>query len=189
MSRILLVLALGLCRAGQAGAQPADAGGDAFAQGGWRFETQLFGAIEAWNYNRSNEQLLGVREGVTYGLRDGLLLVVTQHIYYVSQRANDTWLLGLTAGIRQRLYHRGPLDLFVDLRLGISDAAIATPPRGTRLNYLAIGAGGAIFTLRPRLHLIAGLDWIHISNAGLKGPDRNPDIQAIGPTAGVLVGW
>jgi hypothetical protein len=27
---------------------------------------------------------------------------------------------------------------------------------------------------------------IHISNAGLKGPGRNPDIEAIGPSLGLL---
>ena len=71
----------------------------------------------------------------------------------------------------------------------MSDAAIATPPRGTRFNYLALGGGGVVVSLKPRVHLIATLELIHISNANLKGPDRNPDIEAIGPSLGVVIGF
>jgi hypothetical protein len=39
------------------------------------------------------------------------------------------------------------------------------------------------------MHLMAGLKVLHISNAGLAGPDRNPDIEAIGPTAGLLLAF
>ena len=48
-------------------------------------------------------------------------------VYYVSQRANDSWLLGLTAGVRKRVYRRGRFSGFVDIQVGISDAAIAAP--------------------------------------------------------------
>ena len=73
--------------------------------------------------------------------------------------------------------------------MGISDAAIAAPPRGTRFNYLAIGGGGALWHVRPRLDLLAELQWIHISNNSLKGPGRNPDLEALGPSMGLLVNW
>ena len=43
--------------------------------------------------------------------------------------------------------------------------------------------------LRPRVSLVTSLQWIHMSNNSLKGPARNPDIEAIGPTVGLLVAF
>jgi len=170
----------------QTAAAPHD---EVFARGRWHAEASLTGALEAWNYNISHEELLGIAEGVTYGLRSGLLLTFHQRIHYISQRANDTWLLGLTFGVRGRIYERGRTTAFLDGALGISDAAIAAPPRGTRFNYLAIGGGGMLLRLRPRIHLLAGLHLMHISNGGIRGRSRNPDIEAIGPTLGLVVGF
>jgi hypothetical protein len=169
---------------------PAEAqAADAFARHRWRFETGLHGAFETWNYNGSHEELYGLAEGLTYGVRDGLLLTMSQRIYYVSQRANDSWLLGLTFGFRRRLYHRGRVASFVEGDVGVSDAAIAAPPRGTRFNYLAMGSGGLLVRLAPRVHAIAAIQWIHVSNNSLKGPGRNPDTEAVGPHLGVSIGF
>jgi hypothetical protein len=72
--------------------------------------------------------------------------------------------------------------------LGVSDAAIAAPPGGTRFNLFGLGGGGVLVQLTPRLNLVATLEVIHVSNANLKGPDRNPDIEANGPSLGLTVG-
>lgn len=186
---ILLLLAFALSAAAPALAQTGTLSDDPFARGRWHFEAQSHAALEAWNYNTSHEELYGLQEGVTYGLRDGLVLTSTQRIAYVSQRANDSWLLGITAGLRGRVYRRGRLSVFLEFQAGISDAAIAAPPRGTRFNYLVTGAGGAVVRLRPRVSLVTSLQWIHLSNNSLKGPGRNPDIEAIGPTFGLLVAF
>jgi hypothetical protein len=158
---------------------------DPFAAHRWHFETGLHAALETWNYNVSHEELYGLTEGITYGLKDGLQVTATQRVYYVSQRANDTWLLGLTFGFRGRVYRYGRVDVYLEGDVGISDAAIAAPPRGTRFNYVAIGSSGVIVRLRPGVLALAGLQWIHVSNNSLKGPGRNPDIEAIGPALGV----
>ena len=47
---------------------------DPFARGRWHVEFALQAALEAWNYNSSHEELYGLIEGVTYGVRDGLVL-------------------------------------------------------------------------------------------------------------------
>jgi len=65
-------------------------------------------------------------------------------------------------------------------------ASEITPPRGTRFNYLALGTIGAIVPLGRGLHLMAGARLIHVSNNGLAGRDRNPDIEALGPQVGIL---
>ena len=160
---------------------------DAFARGRWHFEADATAALEAWNYNISHEELYGLSQGVTYGVRNGLVIRAIQRMAYVSQRAEDAILLGLTIGVRGRLYQRGRLSAFLQGDLGISHTAIATPPRGTRFNYLAAGGGGVMMRVHPRLHLVSALQLIHVSNAGIKGPGRNPDIEALGPSLGLLV--
>jgi len=159
---------------------------DPFAAHAWHFETEALAAIEAWNYNISHEELYGLSEGVTYGVKPGLVLRANQRFTYVSQRAEDAVLLGLTIGVRGRIYRRGRVSAFLQGDLGISHTAIATPPRGTRFNYVAMGGAGALIRLRPRVHLVTTLQLVHVSNASLKGPSRNPDIEAIGPSVGLL---
>lgn len=178
---LLLVLAAIPARA-QAPSDP----GDPFAAGRWHFETDVAAGIEAWNYNISHEELYALSEGVTYGLRSGLVLRANQRFAYVSQRAEDAVLLGLTIGVRGRVYQKGRVSWFLQGDVGISHTAIATPPRGTRFNYLAIGGGGAAVRVHPRIHVVTTLLVTHISNASLKGPSRNPDLEAIGPSLGLL---
>jgi len=182
---ILLSLIAGEARAQNTPSTPDDA----FAKGRWRAEFLVEGALEAWNYNPSHEELFGLVQGVTYGLKDGLVLMVRQRLYYVSQRRNDSRALGITSGLRARVYQRGRASYFLQFDLGISDGAVALPPGGTRFNYLAIGGGGVMVRLNARLQVMGALEVIHISNAGLAGPDRNPDIEAIGPTVGVTIGF
>ncbi len=162
---------------------------DAFARGRWHAEFALQAALEAWNYNPSHEELYGLVQGITYGLRDGLVLTARQRLYYVSQRRNDSRVLGITTGLRGRIFRRGRASAFLQFDLGISDAAVAAPPGGTRFNYLALGGGGFTLRMNDRLTAITTLEVIHISNAGLAGPDRNPDIEAIGPSLGLVIGF
>lgn len=169
----------------QSSAPPA--ADDPFAPNRWHAEFSTQAALEAWNYNGSHEELYGLVQGVTYGLHRGLMLTVRQRLYYVSQRRNDSRILGLTGGLRGRVYRRGSASAFWQFDLGISDAAVAAPPRGTRFNYLALGGPGMVVQLNRRLSFSTTLELIHISNASLKGPDRNPDIEAIGPSVGVIV--
>jgi hypothetical protein len=171
----------------QDAASPARA--DAFAKGRWRVEFLAQAALEAWNYNPSHEELYGLTQGVTYGLRDGLVLIARQRLFYVSQRRNDSRLLGLTTGLRGRVYQSGRASTFLQFDLGVSDAAVALPPGGTRFNYVAIGGVGATLQLNEHVHAIGVIEVIHISNAGIAGHDRNPDIEAIGPTIGVTIGF
>jgi hypothetical protein len=189
--RLTILHALLLIAAGvtSARAQSPPGGDNPFAAGRWHFETDAFAGVEAWNYNISHEEIFGLTEAVGYGLKDGLVLRGAQRLAYVSQRAEDAVLLGLTIGVRQRVYQRGRVSWFVQGDVGISHTAIATPPRGTRFNYLAMGGGGAAVRVASRLHLVGTLQVIHVSNAGLKGPGRNPDLEAIGPSIGLLIGF
>ena len=180
---VLMLVAVAACTFAQTAA------GDPFAAHAWHGEIELQPAVEAWNYNGSHEELYGLTEGLTYGLRERLMLVLNQRVYYVSQRANDTWVLGLTLGIRVRVYRGARLSAFLEGGLGVSDAAIAAPPRGTRFNYLGLGSAGVLVHLHGRMQLLAGLQLTHLSNASIKGPGRNPDIEAIGTRTGLVIGF
>jgi hypothetical protein len=186
---ILHALVLLVLSAPSARAQTFPAGGDPFAAGRWHFEVDAVAAVEAWNYNISHEEMYGLSEGVTYGVGKGLVLRANQRFAYVSQRSEDAVLLGLTIGMRGRVYQRGRVSAFVQGDVGISHTAVATPPRGTRFNYLAAAGAGVTVRVRPRLHLVGTLQMVHVSNFGVKGPGRNPDIEAIGPSIGMIVGF
>lgn len=170
-------------------AQEPAARDDPFANASWHLQLAGHGAIETWNYNISHEELWGVVPGFTYGLRDGLTLTATWPLYFVDQRGADAWVVATTIGVRGRIYRNPRLSLFWEFDVGVSKADVSTPPRGTRFNYLALGGGGATWRLRPGLHLVGTLRWIHISNNGLAGRHRNPDIEAVGPQLGVLIAF
>lgn len=172
-----------------AGRPPADVAPDAFARREWHLELGTNYSIETWNYNNSHETLTAVESGVSYGLRDGLVLRARWPLYYVDQRGVDGCLLGATIGVRGRIYRRSRVSVFLELDVGVSEADTAVPPRGTRFNYLVLGGAGTTVRLMPGVHLVSGLRWIHVSNSGIAGRSRNPDIEAVGPHLGVLLGF
>ena len=57
------------------------AAADSFARRGWHLELTAHAASETWNYNISHETMIGVAPGITYGLRDGLLLTAAGPLY------------------------------------------------------------------------------------------------------------
>lgn len=160
---------------------------DAFARRGWHLELGGHGALETWNYNTSHEEMYGLRAGLAYGLGNGITLTAGGPLYYVAQRGVDGYLFGATFGVRGRVYRRGRVSVFLEGELGISESDTFVPPRGTRFNYLASGGAGTTIGLRPGLHLLTGLKWIHVSNNGLAGRHRNPDLEAVGPHAALLI--
>jgi opacity protein-like surface antigen len=196
MALTIAVILLSAGAAARAAAQDADP----FERRGWHLELGGRGALEAWNYNISHEELVGISAGFTYGLRDGLVFTAGWPLTYVSQRGVDALIMGGTFGVRGRIYRRPRWSLFAGGEVGVSDADTNVPPRGTHFNYLAIGTVGVTIRLRrdsgaarpagPNgLYLLAGAEVIHVSNGGFAGRDRNPDIEAIGPRIGLLLAF
>ena len=159
---------------------------DPFARGAWNFQLAAHSAFEIWNYNGNHEEMYGFVPGLSYGLSDAVAAVLTFPMYYVNQRGVDAALQGITFGLRSRLYRRGRASIFFDFDVGWSYADTYTPPRGTRFNYLALGSVGTIVRMKRGLDLMAGVRLIHVSNNGLAGRHRNPDIEALGLQLGVL---
>jgi hypothetical protein len=185
--RLTILHLLLLVLAGAEAARAQTAAPNPFTAHTWHFESEAAAGFETWNYNGSHDDLFGLNETITYGMRDGLALRMGQRFAYVSQRSQDAVLLGLTIGLRRRIAGGGRVTGFLQGDVGVSSTAIATPPRGTRFNYLAVGGGGVLIRMRSRLHLVTTIVLTHLSNASLKGRSRNPDIEAVGPTLGVCV--
>jgi Lipid A 3-O-deacylase (PagL) len=163
---------------------PAD---DPFARRSWAVELTGQVELETWNYNTNHEELYGLITGLTYGLGKGVVITATAPVTYVSQRSVDGLLLGGTIGVRGRVYRRTRLSIYWEFSVGVSQADTVVPPRGTRFNYIAQGGGGVTLRVAHRLHALAAVRWIHLSNNGLAGRDRNPDIEAVGAHVGVLL--
>ncbi|HEY0874338.1 MAG TPA: acyloxyacyl hydrolase [Vicinamibacterales bacterium] len=182
-----ILFVLSILPAVPANAQEPKAADDPFADRAWHLELGSHYAIETWNYNSNHETMAGGVAGMSYGLKQGLALVVSAPLYYVDQRGTDAWLLGATWGVRWRVAGSGRVGLFVEAEVGVSRAESYTPPRGTRFNYLALGGAGLTMRVAPGTHLLTGLKWIHVSNSGFAGRDRNPDIEAVGPRIALLL--
>jgi hypothetical protein len=162
---------------------------DPLARHGWHLDLTVHSAFEVANYNGNHEEMFGEFAGFTYGIREGLAIRVAAPLYYVWQRGTDGALFGVTGGLRGRLVKKPRWSAFWEFELGVSEADTYVPPRGTRFNYLAIGGGGVTVQIRPGIHLLGGLRFVHLSNNSLAGRSRNPDIEALGPTIGLLYGF
>ena len=162
---------------------------DPFARRGWSLELTAHGGLETWNYNLSHEELLALAPGITYGVGRGVVLKVGLPFYRVWQRGTDGYLLGVTWGVRSRVLRKPAWSAFWEFEIGVSESDTFVPPGGTRFNYLALGGGGVTIRVGRGIHALAGLRWVHVSNNGLAGRSRNPDIEAVGPTLGVLLGF
>lgn len=167
--------------------QPVSRTDDAFAESAWHLEAGTLGAVETWNLNFSREHMLAGTIGVAYGVKKDFVLVFTLPLFFVAQTGPDAWLLGTTWGLRWRAFERRRVAGFLEGQVGISRASRRTPPGGTRFNYLALSTFGITTRISAGVHLLTGIQWVHLSNNGRAGTGRNPDIEALGPRMSILV--
>lgn len=163
----------------------ADESQHAAAEPAWH--TDLSGTIarEAWDFNGNTEWLAGAVAGVDRRLWRAVSARGEALALRVAQQGPDAWLRGFTLGTR---FRTGPsrARALVDVAVGLSNATVAAPPRGTRFNYLAVvGAGVELPCGGVRLTVTGR--WLHASNNGREGRARNPDIQAL--AAAIGIGW
>ena len=97
--------------------------------------------------------------------------------------------MSATIGVRGRVYRHAQTSVYYEVEVGISEADTIVPPRGTHFNYLALGGAGITVRVAPGVHLLTGLKWVHVSDGGLAGRSRNPDIEAVGVVVGSLVAF
>lgn len=144
---------------------------------------------EAWNLNRGREWLADGTLSVWWAFVNRASLVAQVHATRVFQQPNrDAFVTGFTPLVRFQLLDKEYLDLFTEIGVGASWSDTVVPPRGTRFNYVGLAGLGVSRRLGRQTHAIVGFRWLHLSNNGREGRDRNPDIQAIGGYGAVTIG-
>jgi hypothetical protein len=148
----------------------------------WTIEVNAAFLSEAWDYNLSREVLWG--GGLAVRRRAGRSFAIGGEwvSFAVKQRGQDGWLNGGGPCVRWLTNPLARAQFFADLALGLSHADARVPPRGTTFNYLIHASGGLSRTFTPGTAMSISLTYVHLSNAGREGRDRNPDIQAAGLT-------
>jgi Lipid A 3-O-deacylase (PagL) len=150
----------------------------------WTIDAGTAVLPEAWDFNESREVLTGVTIGVARAVWRPLAVRVEGLLLNAAQQPRDAWTAGFTMGVQSRWrLRRG--QPYADLAVGLSRAEAPVPQRGTRSNYVIV-AGGGLMVAAGRGWVQVGARWLHLSNAGRVGKNRNPDVQAIGLTLGVV---
>ena len=160
-----------------------------FASPGWNVELSGQFMVEAWDLNVSKESLFGGTVGLGYTFAERWQVNTELSFLRVSQDTSYDVLLPVVSGImRGRAYEGGPVTVFLEIGPGVSYASDEVPAGGTRFNLVLQAGGGMTYRLVPRLNLVGGLRWLHVSNNSLNGRSKNPDIQALGMYLGWIVG-
>ena len=154
---------------------------------GWVGEMNAAVLREAWDYNIRDEDAAMVTGGLFYRWsRHWATGIELAAIGVHQEQVPSVVAGGFSLIVRwQRTCGRG--RCFADAGGGLSYASDQVPEDGTRFNYLAQSAVGVSRPWSERAQLTYALVWLHISNNGLAGRSRNPDIQALGARVGVSV--
>jgi hypothetical protein len=144
--------------------------------------------MEAWNFNgRTKDNVGGAAAAASFAVRDGFAVGVELMAARIGQRTSNAVIGSASLLLRRRIATRGDTVFFVDGTLGASDATVPVPERGTRFNYVLQAGGGFSRPVGRRCDLLVDLRWFHLSNNSLNGRDHNPDIEALGGRAGLVV--
>lgn len=95
-------------------------------------------------------------------------------------------MAGLDLTLRYHFFQLDRFTLFGDLSGGIAQANRIVPPGGTYFNFTAQLGIGATWRIAERVDLVAGFNYFHLSNAAIRGINRNPDLNAAQPYLGVM---
>jgi Lipid A 3-O-deacylase (PagL) len=183
LSVAILSCVIGVAAEGVPGA--LGAAGATGAAGAWRIDVGAAVLREAWDFNDSTEHLGGFVAGVDRRVWRALFIRGELLALRAMQDGDDSWVRGFTVGTRMRWGEPGFRPV-VDVAFGLSSATRPVPPGGTAFNYLAAIGAGVEMPVRPAIVTVTAR-WLHASNNGREGRQRNPDIQSLG--AVVSVGW
>jgi hypothetical protein len=188
--RVLSVTAgllIGVTQPAVAQAPSAAAEDDPFGRHaiGVEFGLGLLG--EAWNLNGDREWLVDGTLAFWWSFATGRHVVFEFHNTRVNQATQAAFVQGFSPLFRWRMRERGTWRLYAEVGPGISWSDFDVPPRGTRFNYLFQAGVGVQRQLGTNVHFVSSFRFLHLSNNGREGVDRNPDIEALGAQTGVLV--
>jgi len=162
---------------------PADRPITEFAKGVWSVQTY------AGYYNElgPHDQEAGFATfGASYYFADNMSLGLELVGYGISQPGDDAFSGGPQVVFRHHLFNTRRSSFFLDLTTGFAEATVRVPEEGTRFNLYEQFGMGLTHDLYGNVHLLLGVRYYHMSNAGIEGQDRNPSNNGIVGYVGLL---
>jgi lipid A 3-O-deacylase len=124
--------------------------------------------------------------GASYYFRDNMSLGLELVGYGISQPGPEAVAGGPQIVFRHHVVNTRDTSFFLDLTAAFAEASERVPPEGTRFNFIEQFGMGVTRDLRGNAHLLLGVRYYHLSNAGIEGGDRNPSNNGIVGYVGVL---
>ncbi|MFQ5853474.1 MAG: acyloxyacyl hydrolase [Candidatus Binatia bacterium] len=128
-----------------------------------------YGSVSA---GKSARKVYGGHLGVGYYVVDDLSLNV-EGVGYVIEQANDTGGSGVNLVGRWHYWRREEWSVYADGGVGLVYTRDTLRDPGTHFNFTLQGGMGATYDLANGLIPMSGLRWFHISNARIRGKERN----------------
>lgn len=154
-----------------------------FPQGTWTFQTYA-GYLNDLGPQDTEGGFLST--GVGYFIWDGVSLSAEISGYGITQPGDDTVAGAFGVVLRHHLIERGRSSFFIDVAFAPIEALDRVPGGGTRFNYVTQSGIGLVHGLKDNSNLLLGVRYIHLSNAGMEGGDRNPSVNGISAYVGVM---
>jgi hypothetical protein len=152
-------------------------------KGLWTFETYGSFATQP----RVREQLYSGTFGIGYTFMDNNSLTAEATGLEGTQAGPDVIAGGFDLLLRTDLINKRNLSLFIDFGAGGLQASRRIPELGTDYNFWFKTGVGTTIHLWDKTSLLTGVRYLHISNAHLEGPDRNPSLNATEGYLGLIV--
>lgn len=163
--------------------QPAMTQPVATPKGLWTFET--YGSYA--NQSSTREQLYSGTVGIGYYFLPDNSLTTEITGLQGTQPGPDVGAGAADLLLRTDMIHAPGWIGFIDFGPGVIESSHRIPPAGTDFNFFFKTGVGATVQLWGKTDLITGVRYLHISNAHLEGPQRNPSLNAVEGYLGLLV--
>jgi hypothetical protein len=157
---------------------------DFFPRGVWTFET--YGQFAA-QPGGTREDLYSGTVGLGYYFIPHNSLSLEFIGMHGAEPDQNVTVLGGGLMLRTHLIEEQHWSLLIDFGPDLYESNHRIPPTGTDFNFsFQTGVGGTVH-LWDNTNLLTGVRYLHISNARLDGPLRNPSLNAIEGYMGLLI--
>jgi hypothetical protein len=147
---------------------------------------QVIGAYSDSDY-ASREIIASATVGAGWYVWDNLSLSLELGGYHVTQDGPDTNALSLGLMVRHHVLSLGDrASLLVDVGFSGFWGEEKVPANATNWGYIFRTGLGIAWEFRDGVYLIGGAHYLHISNAALESPARNPSINGAECYIGVM---
>lgn len=147
-----------------------------FKAGSWTF--QAYGSV---SFGDEAGEVYMAHVGGGYVLWDDIsvnLEVVAGGIDIAERQEDSASIVGLDLVGRWHFHHEGPWSVYAEIGAGLQQSSEPIPSAGTHFNFRPQLGIGCTHEVDDGAKLMAGVRWIHISNADKDGDTNNPGFDA-----------